>query len=265
MTAPAPLLLGLVDDAAPLLPGAADLSSVVAQHREHRSGRFEPCLAALGVRDQQLSELGRHEAAAGLPVLAVNTSGAGGLAALGRRTITGVQLVAVQSAIRDLDDLAGNAARVVSAAGELPESVEVYVELPYAPGWQRALEVVEAAGVYGTVRALACDGGGAAGGGGHGLGSDHELVQQLHALVEADLPFAVAGWDRSLAALLLAVHGLVEEAPPDEVVSMLADPGAAVVVSQWDDSDAARVRRRLRRVQCRDLAASTAELAGLLD
>ncbi|HEX8488184.1 MAG TPA: hypothetical protein VF642_06555 [Propionibacteriaceae bacterium] len=265
MTASASLSFGLIDDAAPLLSWSDDLSVLVADHRGHRSGRLEPCLAALVVRDQQLSELGRVEGVAGLPVLAVNTSGAGGLAALGRRSIVGVQLVAVQSAIRDLDDLAGNAARVVSAAGELPESVEVYVELPYAPGWQRAIEVVEAAGVYGTVRASAGGGGRAAAGGGHGLGSDHELVQQLHALVEADLPFAVAGWDRSLAALLLAVHGLVEEAPPDEVVSMLADPGAAVVVSQWDDSDAARVRRRLRRVQCRDLAASTADLAGLLD
>lgn len=89
-------------------------------------------------------------------------------------------------------------------------------------------------------------------------------MEQLYDLVEADLPFAVAGWDRSLAALLLAVHGLVEGAAGADVVAMLSHPEAASIVSGWNDQDAARVRRRLRRVQCPDLASVTAELVPLL-
>ena len=258
MTAPAPLLLGLLDDAALLSASAPDLSASVRDHRAHRSGSLGSCLAALVVADQQLGELGRIAGPPELSVLAVNTGGAGGLAALGRRNLPGVQVVAVQSALRDLDDLAGNAARVVSAARELPESVEVYVELPDAAGWQRAVEVVEAAGLSAAVRAASLIGQR------QGGPSDVALVEQLSGLVEADLPFAVAGWDRSLAGLLLAVHGLVDGADGADVVDLLSAPGAASVVAGWDDQDAARVRRRLRRVQCPDLASATAELGPLL-
>ena len=66
--------------------------------------------------------------------------------------MSGVRVVAVESALRDLDDLAGNAARVASAAGELDESIAVFVEIPYAPGWERAVEEVEAAGLLGKIR-----------------------------------------------------------------------------------------------------------------
>ena len=87
-------------------------------------------------------------------------------------------MVGAVSVLRDLNDLAGSAARVVAAAEALDESVRVLVELPDAPGWPAAAELVEAAGLSAQVRA------------GH---SPAALIEQLAALVEADLPFSVAG------------------------------------------------------------------------
>ena len=97
--------------------------------------------------------------------------------------------------LRDLDDLAGNAARVVAAAASLDESVPVLVELPVAPGWPAAAELVEAAGSRAQVRADR---------------SPDALIEQLAVLVETDLPFSVAGLPSFLPGLLLAVDALVE-------------------------------------------------------
>ena len=98
------------------------------------------------VPDTQLGEVGAP--ASGGPDLAVsviNSGGAGGVLGLSRRARPGLDVVAV-SMLRDLDDLAGNAARVVAAAEALDPDVAVFVGLPYAPGWAGAVEVVEAAG-----------------------------------------------------------------------------------------------------------------------
>ncbi|HEY0240314.1 MAG TPA: hypothetical protein VGC37_16895, partial [Friedmanniella sp.] len=77
------------------------------------------------------------ERLAGLdPAVAVSvltSGGAGSVAALARRA-HGLHLVAVESVLRDLDALAGNATRVVAAAAGLPDGVDVYVGLPPGPG-----------------------------------------------------------------------------------------------------------------------------------
>ena len=109
----------------------------------YRRAWFRDLIGPLVVSDQRLAEVGRALrqaqgtdglAQGTLSVSVVNTGGAGGLLSLARREIPGVEVVAVESALRDLDDLAGNAARVASAAGELDEAVRVFVEIPYAAG-----------------------------------------------------------------------------------------------------------------------------------
>jgi hypothetical protein len=190
----------------------------------------------------------------------VNTSGAGGLVSLAGRAVDGVNVVGVESALRDLDDLAGNAARVVAAAGELDDAVHVFVEIPYAPGWERAVAVVEEAGRYAKLRT---------GGEAAGVPSAGQLARQLGVLVEADLPFkATAGLHHAVASadrdperpvshgflnLMAAVAALVDGATVEEAAEILGRTDAAALAEQvgtWSEAEAVRVRRRLRSFGC---------------
>ena len=121
------------------------------------------------------------------------SGGAGGLLALARHHTPGVEIASVEPALRDLDDLAGSAARVVSAAGELGSEVTVFIELPYAPGWESAVELIEAAGLYGKIAA--------------GKAGPRQVVEQLSILIEADLPFKItSSLESDWLALLMAVE-----------------------------------------------------------
>jgi hypothetical protein len=175
--------------------------------------------------------------------------------------VPGVRVVAVESALRDLDDLASNAARVVAAAVELDDDVQIFVELPYAPGWERAVEEIEAAGRYGKIRT-----------GGPDVAdcpSADQLARQLSVLIEADLPFkATAGlhhaWpsggdepsrprQHGFLTVLAAVDALVDGATEAEAAHLLAGsdrPGLVDALGGWNDARAASVRRRLRSFGC---------------
>ena len=273
MAAPDALFVGLVDDAAMFPPGNAPVAEAVAAHLEHRRAWYAALIGPLVVPDTALrqaqgawhmrAELVEAQAPAlrqaqgALSVSVINTGGAGGLLSLARREVPGVRVVAVESALRDLDDLAGNAARVASAAGELDESVTVFVEIPYAPGWERAVEEVEAAGLLGKIRTGSPDN--------SGTPAYAQLAEQLSLLVEADLPFkATAGLHRAQPTpgtdpdrpvqhgflnVLAAVEALVEGAPVADGAEVLrhADPTA---MGEWSDETAARVRRRFRSFGC---------------
>ena len=103
-------------------PGNAPVAEAVAAHREHRQAWYASMIGPLVVPDQRPStRLRAHGPTPTATVSVINTGGAGGLLGLARRDLPGVRVVAVESALRDLDDLAGNAARVASAAGELDE------------------------------------------------------------------------------------------------------------------------------------------------
>jgi hypothetical protein len=172
--------------------------------------------------------------------------GAGGVAALARRAGP-LHLVGVESVLRDLDDLAGNAARVVAAAADLPEGVDV---------------AVAAAGLLGRVSLAQAPGTGGAG-------------AQLSVLVEADLPFKVTGLGTDpfgpygVVAVLMAVAVLVDGADPREADALLREVDehrATMALAAWDAATAGRVRRRLRGVDVVDVAATLDRLAeaGLL-
>jgi hypothetical protein len=276
------LFRGLLDDAAMFPPGNASAAEAVAAHRSWRSGAFADLIGPLVVRDDSLVAVGREAAGGGQPlaVSVVNSSGAGGLVALARRSVDGLAIVAVESAVRDLDDLAGNAARVVSAAVALDPEIDIFVELPYAPGWERAVEVVEAAGLLGKIRT----------GGSEPAsypGAD-QLAAQLSILVEADLPFkATAGlhhaWPnnaRNAAGETLAQHGflnvlvaidaLVDGASVPAAAALLTDVDQEMItatVAGWNAQQVARVRRRFRSFGCCGVGDPIDDLvsAGLLE
>ena len=197
------------------------------------------------VRDDQLGALGRAQPRGETWDLSVvNTGGAGGLLGLGRRTQAALRVVAVESALRDLDDLAGNTARIAAAARDLPGDPDVFVQIPSAWGWQRAVQAVEAEGLSAKIDAAA------------GLDAIGDL---LAACVEADLPFKVSGLPVSgLLPLLVVVAALIDDANPREATraGSLPQPELAATVREWDASAQARVRRRLTGCDSPDVPAT---------
>ena len=271
MVASSALFEGLIDDAAMFPPGNAEVGGAVDAHHGYRHSWFAAMIGPLVVSDQKLAETGRahqrltigpdRNTAEPLAVSVVNTSGAGGLLSLASRTVEGVQVVAVESALRDLDDLAGNAARVVSAAAHLDDAVRVFVEIPYAPGWEEAVAMVESAGCYGKLRTGGVDA--------VDTPPADQLARRLSVLVEADLPFkATAGLHHAVALpgsepsrprqhgflnLLIAIAELVDGASETEAASLLTDSDSRSVldiIGEWDESRALGVRRRFHSFGC---------------
>lgn len=222
----------------------------------HRALRARPDGWAVGplvVGDERLVGLDEHVA-----VSVLTSGGAGSVAALARRT-GALRLVAVESVLRDLDDLAGNAARVVAAASGLPDGVEVFVGLPAGGGLVDAVEVVEAAGLQGRLD----------------LGSRRGAAEQMSVLIEADLEFKATGLAADafgpygVVAVLMAVEALVDGADTEDAEQLLARPDetrSRAALGAWDEAVAARVRRRLRGVDDADVATTLDRLAvaGLL-
>jgi hypothetical protein len=137
---------GLVDDAAIFPPGDAPLADAVAAYTQRRDEWYADLVGPLVVRDTDLPGV-----PAELPVSVVLTGGAGAVA--GVATVAqkkGHRLVALETAVRDLDDLAGNVRRITAAVDAARESgrlvgTEVYIELPQAdptPDWLAAADAV---------------------------------------------------------------------------------------------------------------------------
>ncbi len=274
---PRALFRGLVDDAAMFPPGNASAEEAVSEHRRHRESWYASLIGPLVVPDTALAQIGRAAGPAEpIAVSVVTSGGAGGVAALAGRTVPGVQVVAVETALRDLDDLAGNAGRVVAAAAELDPGVSVYVELPYAHGWVQAVAEIEAAGLFGKLRT------GGTEPDAHPPAS--RLAEQLSVLVEADLGFkATAGlhhaWpavgrnDRGDAlpqhgflTLMMALDALIDGAEvteAEELLHLTDRERLTAAVESWDLGSQDRVRRRLRSFGCCGVTDPVADLVEL--
>ncbi len=137
---------GLVDDAAVFPPGDADLPDAVAAYAARRSEWYADLVGPLVVKDTQLADVPTE-----MPVSVVLTGGAGavaGVAALASRR--GHRVLALEAAVRDLDDQTGNVRRISAAVdaaraeGGLTDT-QVYVELPQAAptaDWLTAADAV---------------------------------------------------------------------------------------------------------------------------
>jgi hypothetical protein len=122
---------GLVDDAAIFPPGDAPLPDAVAAYLARREEWYADLVGPLVVRDTDLPDVDPE-----VPVSVVLTGGAGavaGVAALAAKR--GHRLAGLETAVRDLDDMAGNVRRITTAVDAARDSgtladTRVYVELP---------------------------------------------------------------------------------------------------------------------------------------
>jgi hypothetical protein len=122
---------GLVDDAAMFPPGDVPLADAVATYQERRGSWYADLVGPLVVTDTALPDVPTD-----VPVSVVLTGGAGAVAGVASLTAKqGHRLVGLETAVRDLDDLAGTVRRITAAVdaarseGGLADTV-VYVELP---------------------------------------------------------------------------------------------------------------------------------------
>ncbi len=140
----APTWHGLVDDAATFPPGDADLGEAMTAYEARRSLPWRGLVGSFVVKDADLPRLRDFDG----PVAVVITGGAGQIAGpLDLAERLGIEVAAVEIALRDLDDLAGNARRVTAALDATGRDVRLHVELPVtrpSAGWLAAADEVAA-------------------------------------------------------------------------------------------------------------------------
>ena len=144
-----PTWLRLVDDAAIFPPGDAPLHEATAAFAARREEWYAGFVGSFVLRDTDLPLVRGF----GGPLSVVVTGGAGQVAGpVGLARRLGHRVAGIEIALRDPDDLPGNARRVVAAVdevrGELGDDVPVFVELPQAEpsaGWLAAADEIAAA------------------------------------------------------------------------------------------------------------------------
>ena len=251
-----PTWVGLVDDAAIFPPGDAPLLEASAAHVARRSQWWADLVGTFVVRDTDVPLLRGSPARLSVVV----TGGAGqvaGPAALCHRL--GLGLAGLEIALRDLDDLAGNARRVVAAVdaaragGDLADDVPVHVELPSAepgPDWLRAADAVAEAGLRLKFRT-------------GGAEADHfpsaaRLAAWIDAALDRETPFkCTAGLHRALRHrdpetgfehhgflnVLTATQRAFDGLSRDEMVAVLVEQSEDAMIALAMDTDLGGGRR----------------------
>jgi hypothetical protein len=252
----APPWRGLVDDAAIFPPGDAPLQEAAAAHVARRSEWWADLVASFVVRDTDLPLLRGTPARLSVVV----TGGAGQLAGpAGLCARLGLELAGLEIALRDLDDLPGNARRVVAAvdaarmAGDLDDSVPVYVELPPGPvgaGWLAAADEVA-----GGEHRLKFRTGGLEP---HAFPTAAELASWIDAALDRETPFkCTAGLHNALRHrdpetgfehhgflnVLVATARAFDGTGLQDVAGILDEQSADALVALADDTDLSGGRR----------------------
>ncbi len=249
-----PAWAGLVDDAAVFPPGDAPLPEAVAAHDGRRGEWWADLVGGFVVTDQRIPEVDRP-----LSLAIVVTGGAGAIAgALRLAERGGHEVAGVEIALRDLDDLPGNARRIsaaADAAGLDPE--RVHVELPHVPdtgGWLRAADEVAAAGARLKFRTGGLEP--------HLFPPAHALAGWIDAALDRETPFkCTAGLHHALRHdappdqgrddvthhgflnVLVATVRAFDGAGRDDVVALLEERDGRALLDGVDDADLGRARR----------------------
>ena len=290
-----PEYAGLVDDAALFPPREARLDEAVAEHRAAREAPYADLLGPFVVDDRRLPALldlvARAPGQPPLPVTVVVTGGAGAVEPVVRRAVRGagagsgacVEVVGVEVALRDLDDLAGNARRVVAAvraAQGLAPGLTAHVELPlaHAPdpatssGWLSALDEVAAADLRLKLRTGGLDS--------DAFPSPATLAAALDAALDRELPFKCTaglhhavrhraedtGWvHHGFLNVLLATAAAWDGADREDVTALLTERQAEVVAAAARSAGGrlSSARRWFTSFGCCDVADPLGDLSAL--
>lgn len=256
-------LTGLIDDAAIFPPGNLPLDRAVAEHREHRASEYADMLGGFVISDVRLPELidvlDERDDDEMLGLSLVVTGGAGAIEPAVRWATRAplTHLRAVEIALRDEEDLAHNARRVLTAVDQLDlDGVEVYVEPPRlrgepTAGWLAALDELASGSSSAEVRAKFRTGGTEQ----DAFPTCGELADAIDAALDRELAFkCTAGLHHAVRQVeaetglthhgflnvLLATRACLEGGDASEV---LAEESAAVLVADLDPEELARTRR----------------------
>lgn len=264
---PQALLHGLIDDAAMFPPGNAPVPQAIAAHHEHRRAPYAELVGPLLCGEQRLREL-RENAGnpqnAGDP-LRIGLVVSGGAGAIGpaiqhASTPERVEVVAVEIALRDEDDLARNAERIVRALDlDLPADAVASIEVPRvrsgdpSMGWLAALDEIAAAGHQLKFRTGGEDA--------DAFPSEQELAAFIDSALDRECPFKLtAGLHRAIRNtesghayeqhgflnVLLATRALLDGVSSADAAGVLAGRDAEQLADEllsWDDAVAASTRR----------------------
>ncbi len=235
---------GFVDDAAIFPPGEAPLHEATAAYAARPAADAE-YVGSFVLRDTDLPLVRGFDA----PLAVVVTGGAGQLAGpVGLSARLGLRLSGLEVALRDLDDLAGNARRVVAALDALDDDVPVHVELPVvepSASWMAAADEIAGAELALKLRTggLTAD----------AFPAPEVLAACIDAALDRELRFkCTAGLHRALrhtaddgfthhgfVNVLLATGRAFDGAGRDEVTATLAatdpeiDPGVLATGRRW--------------------------------
>jgi len=249
---------GIVDDAAIFPPGDADLTEAAAAYVDRRGTAYDDLVGTFVLRDIDVPKVDVAPDVP-FPVSIVVTGGAGQIAgpakACERSNLT---LAGVEIALRDLDDLAGNARRVVAAVdaargeGVLDDEVPVFVELP--PGeptyqWLAAADEVAAAELRLKLRTGGLEA--------HLFPGADELAAWIDAALDRETAFkCTAGLHNAVrhtgedgfehhgfVNVLLATRRAFDGAPAAEVAATLEQRDGTTLAAEARAADLAGARR----------------------
>jgi hypothetical protein len=247
---------GLVDDAATFPPGNSALAEAVSAHAARHEEWYADLVGSFVVKDVDVPKVD-----APLPLSIVVTGGAGAIAgALKLAAKSPCSVAGLEIALRDLDDLAGNARRVVAAVDAarsealLDDETPVCVELPHVgstASWLAAADEVAAAELRLKFRTGGLEA--------EAFPPAHALSHWIDAALDRETAFkCTAGLHNAIRHtgddgfehhgflnVLLAVEALTEGASTGVAEDWLQEADSHVLgraVGLWSSADVARTR-----------------------
>jgi hypothetical protein len=233
-------LKSFIDDGSLFPPGNVPLEQAVLDHADHRAEEYADLVGGFVVSDTKIADLAPLVATGPVEVNVVVTGGAGAIAPAVTwvTRAAGLSLRALEFALRDEEDLAHNARRLVSVVDSLAEELEGVVVYagpptrvgPPSAGWLSALDELAAREIHLKLRDIDATAIEAA--------LDRELPFKCVGAVDGRFVQVLAGTRASLdGATTAEVQEVLDQENPSELAKgLLDDPDRAARTRRWFES-----------------------------